>query len=59
MAKKAWSRPNAAERAEHVKTLERLGQLVVDRSDPIPVWFVLMSGFDADSAIAECLERPS
>lgn len=42
-----------------MKTLERLGQLVVDRSDPIPVWFVLMSGFDADSAIAECLERPS
>ena len=46
------------ERAEHVRTLERLGQLVIERSAPIPIWFVLMSGFDCDSACPERCDRP-
>lgn len=43
MGKKGWQRPSAEERAEHIRTLERLGRLVIDRSEPIAVWFVLMS----------------
>lgn len=43
MGKKGWQRPNAEERAEHIRTLERLGRLVIDRTEPIAVWFVLMS----------------
>ncbi len=54
---KGWSRPSAEERAEHVRTLERLGQLVVDRSDPIPVWFVLMSGFEGELGAVQSCDR--
>ena len=46
--KKNWHRPTAEERAEHVKTLIRLGERILDRACPIPVWFVLMSGFSDD-----------
>ena len=44
--KKNWHRPTREERAEHVKTLTRLGERILDRAWPIPVWFVLMSGFE-------------
>ena len=56
--KQGWKRPSAEERADHVRTLERLGQLVVDRSAPIPIWFVLMSGFPCES-VAEPCDRTS
>jgi hypothetical protein len=53
--KKGWQRPTNEERAEHVRTLRRLGELVVDRTGPIELrWFVLLSGFD-DLAAAQLL----
>lgn len=44
--KQKWVRPTREERAEHIKTLTRLGERILDRSCPIPIWFVLMSGFE-------------
>ena len=55
MRKKNWQRPTREERAEHIKTLTRLGERILDRACPIPVWFVLMSGFD-DDALALALQ---
>lgn len=46
MRKQKWVRPTREERAEHIKTLTRLGERILDRSCPIPIWFVLMSGFE-------------
>lgn len=55
---KPYHQPTARERAEHVQTLERLGNLVIDRSGPIAVWFVLVSGFDfASTPVPELLDR--
>jgi hypothetical protein len=54
--KGGWKLPTREERAEHVKTLTRLGELVIDRTGPMAVWFVVMSGFD-DLAIAQNLHR--
>ena len=45
---KRWNRPTREERAEHIKTLTRLGERILDRPCPIPIWFVLMSGFEDD-----------
>jgi hypothetical protein len=47
--KKNWKRPTSEERAEHVRTLTRLGECILDRPCPIPVWFVLLTGFDDDA----------
>jgi hypothetical protein len=46
--RKGWKRPTNEERAEHVRTLKRLGELVIDRTGPIAVWFVLVSSGMAD-----------
>ena len=46
--KKNWHRPTAEERAEHVKTLARLGERILDRATPISIWFVLLTGVADD-----------
>ncbi len=48
MRKQGWKRPSAEERADHVRTLERLGQLVVDRTARMPVWFVVSAAEPCD-----------
>ncbi len=53
--KKRWHPPTREQRAEHVKTLTRLGNLVIDRTGPIAVWFVVLSEFD-ELALAQGLE---
>jgi hypothetical protein len=54
--RKRWNRPTKEERDEHVRTLLRLGELVIDRTGPIAVWFVLMSGFD-ELSVSQLIER--
>ena len=56
MRKKNWKRPSAEERAEHIRTLTRLGERILDRSSPIAIWFVLMTGFE-DDALALAIQR--
>ena len=48
MRKKNWQRPTREEREEHIRTLTRLGERILDRACPNPIWFVLMSGFEDD-----------
>jgi len=54
--KKTWRRPTAEERAEHVRTLTRLAERILDRPSPVPIWFVLMTGF-ADDQLALALQH--
>lgn len=48
MRRRKWQRPTREQRAEHIETLHRLGERILDRASPIPIWFVLMSGFEDD-----------
>ena len=48
MRKKNWQRPTREEREEHIRTLTRLGERILDRACPNPIWFVLMTGFEDD-----------
>lgn len=54
--KKTWHRPTREERAEHILILARLGERILDRASPIPIWFVLVTGFD-DDALAAAIQR--